>query len=382
MDTDLVIKEFWQKNKNQNEGKIISQLIKKTGCSKKYIQFQLSIFKIDNELDELIEETDIEYKENFRNMLEKRVYNLRTKTYFDQGTDEWLKEREKCISASDAGTALGENKYENRYDLILKKCGKGKKFTGNKFTEHGHKYEDIAAQLYQSMNLVPLHFFGLVVHKDPNIPIGASPDGIREDGVMLEIKVPMTRDIIPGAVPPHYEIQTQVQMEVCELWENDFYETRIIEYDFKDDYYADSDKKNDRISLDGCYKGMIGQFYHIETGKNTYIYPPMWCTSKELEKWIEQMVPIHLADNPKLRYDTILYWKQTIESCVHVKRDYKRFHEEYVPEFRKVWEEITYHRNNKGIELNGNERDPDEGVEIKNVKKVKIPYNAFADDSD
>ena len=56
--------------------------------------------------------------------------------------------------------------------------------------------------------------------------------------------------------------------------------------------------------------------------------------------------------------------------------------QEYVPEFRKVWEEITYHRNNKGIELNGFERDPDEGIEIENVKKVEIKFNAFADDSD
>jgi hypothetical protein len=171
-------------------------------------------------------------------------------------------------------------------------------------------------------------------------------------------------------------------MEVCELWENDFYETRIVEYDFRDDYFADSDKNNDRLSQNGCYKGMIGQFYHKETGKNSFINPPMWCTSKEMEKWIEQTVPNHLKENPDVRYDTILYWKQTIESCVHVKRDYKRMHEEYIPEFRKIWKEIEYHRANNGVELNGGQRDPEEDIEIKNVKKVKIKFNAFADDSD
>lgn len=382
MDSDSIIQEYWENHKDQEMEKSIRKLMKKTGKSKNYIKIQLNTLILSEELDEFHNQLDKEHKEEFKNLLEKRVYNLTQKTYYDQGTEEWLKEREKCISASDAGTALGKNKYEERYDLILKKCGKGKKFIGNKFTEHGHKYEDVAAQLYQTMNLVPLNFFGLVIHKDPTIPIGASPDGIRDDGVMLEIKVPMCREIIPGEVPPHYEIQTQVQMEVCELWENDFYETRIIEYDFKDDYYADSSKDNDRISRDGCYKGMIGQFYDIETGKNSFVYPPMWCSSKEMEKWIEQVVPQHLDKNPNLRFDTVIYWKQTIESCVHVKRDYERMHEKYVPEFRKVWEEITYHRSNGGVELNVEERDPDEGIVVENVKKVKINFDAFADDSD
>lgn len=344
------------------------------------LQMKKNEEEMESILNGIMEETEKDRKVEFDKMLRNRVYNLRIKKYFDQGTEEWLNEREKCISASDAGTAMGENKYEETYDLILKKCGKGKKFKGNKFTEHGHKYEDVAAQLYQTMNLVPLHFFGLVVHKDKTIPIGASPDGIREDGVMLEIKVPMTRQIIPGIVPPHYEIQTQVQMEVCELYENDFYETRIIEYDFEDDYYADSSPDNDRISADGCYKGMIGQFYCIETGKNLFIYPPMWCNSKEMKRWIEQIVPLYLKKNPNMRYDTVVYWKQTIESCVHVKRDYERMHNKMVPVFRDVWKKIEYHRSNNGIELVTNERDPDEGIEV--VKPVKIVENAFADDSD
>jgi len=381
MDDDGKIEEYWNQHKELNKSDLIQNLQNTLKCSKQYIDFKVSILESNWELDGLINDADIMYKKEFQNMLEKRVYNLTKKTFSEQGSEAWLRERDKCISASDAGTSLGLNKYEERYDLVLKKCGKGKAFTGNKFTDHGHKYEDVAAQLYQTMNLVPLKFFGLIVHNDPSIPIGASPDGIREDGVMLEIKVPMTRQIVPGVVPPHYEVQTQVQMEVCNLWENDFYETRIIEYDFKDDYYADSNE-NDRISKDGCYKGMIGQFYHISTGKNTYINPPMWCTSKEMEKWIEQTKPNHLKANPELRYDCIIYWKQTIESCVHVKRDYKRMHEQYVPEFRKIWKEIEHHRSNGGIELVTNERDHDEDIEIKDVKNVKINFDAFADDSD
>jgi putative phage-type endonuclease len=338
--------------------------------------------KINENLKEFVNKTKPVYQTEFQTMLAKRVYNLTLKKYHEQGSSEWLQEREKCISASDAGTALGKNKYEKRSDLILKKCGKGKKFTGNKYTDHGHKYEEIAAQLYQSLNLVPLHFFGLILHSDPSIPIGASPDGIREDGVMLEIKVPMCREIIPNEVPPHYEIQTQVQMEVCDLWENDFYETRIIEYDFRDAYYADSDKKSTRLSRDGCLKGIIGQFYHGKTGKNSYLYPPTWCSSEEMELWLQQMIPGHLQQNPGLCYDTMLYWKQTLESRVRVKRDYKRLHQEYVPEFRKVWEEITQHRKSQGQELGQDAYDSDADIKIEGLTQTPIVGNAFADDSD
>ena len=49
---------------------------------------------------------------------------------------------------------------------------------------------------------------------------------------------------------------------------------------------------------------------------------------------------------------------------------------------RRCSKKILYHRSNGGIELDGNERDPDAGVVIKDVKKVKIIGNAFADDSD
>ena len=51
------------------------------------------------------------------------------------------------LTASDAATAIGVNKYEKPDDLILKKCGLNK-FNGNEATEHGNKYENIARDIY------------------------------------------------------------------------------------------------------------------------------------------------------------------------------------------------------------------------------------------
>jgi len=342
---DTLIDTLWNEYKDKsNVGDIIYEIVKDE-FTKSYVLFKIEC--LNNDLSDFIEQTESTHSTMKQTMVEKRVYNLTTAFYYDQGTQEWLNERDKCISASDAGTTLGMNKYSTRSEIIKKKCGVGQKFTGNKFTEHGHKYEDVAAFLYQSRYLQELHFFGLILHKNPLIPIGASPDGISANGVMLEIKVPMCRQIT-GEVPIHYEIQTQVQMEVCELYECDFYENRIVEYDFKEDYDMDG---TDRHTESGDIKGMIGQFYHKDTHKDIYIYPPMWCTSSEAEQWITDQVNVLKTTNPEYKFDTIIYWRLEVESCVNIKRDHDRMHNQYVPEFTKVWDEILFHRKTNGKNL-------------------------------
>ena len=64
--------------------------------------------------------------------------------YAAQKSDEWLALRGKMLTASDAATAIGVNKYETPAGLLLKKCGLGEKFMGNEATRHGEKYEDEA----------------------------------------------------------------------------------------------------------------------------------------------------------------------------------------------------------------------------------------------
>ena len=54
---------------------------------------------------------------------------------------------------------------------------------------------------------------------------------------MVEIKNIVNREIT-GRPKEEYWIQTQIQMEVCDLDECDFVETRFKEYDSKEDYDA------------------------------------------------------------------------------------------------------------------------------------------------
>jgi hypothetical protein len=82
--------------------------------------------------------------------------------------------------------------------------------------------------------------------------IAASPDGINVDsnneryGRMVEIKNIYNREI-DGIPTDNYWIQMQFQMEVCDLDECDFSETRMKEYS-EEEFYADTTSK---------YKGVI-----------------------------------------------------------------------------------------------------------------------------
>jgi len=50
--------------------------------------------------------------------------------YAAQKSEEWLALRGKMLTASDAATAIGKNKYETPAGLLLKKCGLGEKIHG------------------------------------------------------------------------------------------------------------------------------------------------------------------------------------------------------------------------------------------------------------
>ena len=45
--------------------------------------------------------------------------------YAPQKSQEWLDLRMGMLTASDAASAIGVNKYETPHQLLLKKCGKG-----------------------------------------------------------------------------------------------------------------------------------------------------------------------------------------------------------------------------------------------------------------
>tara|TARA_R110000803_G_scaffold125648_1_gene193248 strand:- start:935 stop:1657 length:723 start_codon:yes stop_codon:yes gene_type:complete len=143
----------------------------------------------------------------------KRLLDLE---FDEQRSEAWLKLRGNMLTASDAGTAISVNKYETPDDLLRKKCGVGEKFMGNEYTAWGTKMEPVAIEMFEEMYNEKVHELGLIPHK--SYPwLGGSPDGLTESNCLLEIKCPMRRVIEKGVVPPHYNAQIQICMEVMDV---------------------------------------------------------------------------------------------------------------------------------------------------------------------
>lgn len=152
-----------------------------------------------------------------------KVKELLSRTYHDQRSEAWLQLREGMLTASDIATALGVNRYETPEKLLMKKVLK-LKWAGNAATQHGTLLEPIARDLYDARYGKKSHEIGLVQHPVHKW-LGGSPDGVTEDGMLIEIKCPLTRKI-ESKVPVHYMPQIQLLLEILDLEECDFIQYR------------------------------------------------------------------------------------------------------------------------------------------------------------
>ena len=152
-----------------------------------------------------------------------RAHELISAVYAEQRSQEWLDQREQMITASDVASAIGENRYES-IDSFVKKKVLRTKWAGNAATAHGTALEPMVRDMYDQRTGRKSHEIGLVQHRE--YPwLGASPDGVTEDGLLIEIKCPLTRKI-EKKVPSYYLPQVQLQLEITDLEECDFIQYR------------------------------------------------------------------------------------------------------------------------------------------------------------
>lgn len=105
-----------------------------------------------------------------------------------QKSEEWLRARRRCVTASDVPSVLGENPYRQAPRVLLDKLGITPAFSGNEATRHGEQFEPEAIRLYEAQTGRRVLEFGLLPH--PLLDgLAGSPDGITEDGVLIEVKV-------------------------------------------------------------------------------------------------------------------------------------------------------------------------------------------------
>ena len=239
----------------------------------------------------------------------------------EQRSAEWYEMRKEKLTASALADALDKGHFQSRDELILSKIEE-KPFEPNPITEWGVKYEDIAIVFYEELYNVKVLDFGLIPHPEFDA-FGASPDGICDDtgndkylGRMVEIKCPPKRKFTK-TVPPHYLMQVQGQLEVCDLDECDFFQVKIEEYEDYEDYCKDI-FEIDGVLQDGRThlnypKGVI--ITCKEGEKLSYTYSKINQSNQTLEEWVEghkeTMENIH----------EIKWWKITRYECTFVQRD-------------------------------------------------------------
>ena len=335
-----------------------------------YIQFEEQIFAsdfVEDDLNELLEEAFrifvttfyperssgeekettinvIEGDTNFKDEKEQKIIGLRQIPQPVQRTPEWYQFRWNLITASNAWKAFESQSTINQ--LIYEKCQPIKKFDDNNGDDvkmvntntslhWGQKFEPLSVLIYEHKYKTQVEDFGCIQHKTYNF-VGASPDGIIVNknsdryGRMLEIKNVVSRDI-NGIPKKEYWVQMQLQMEVCDLDECDFLETKFTEYSGYYEYENDTNEK---------MKGII-IYFHTKEGKPFYVYKPL--EEADVTKWEEDTLSLYQSEQYNYTYMKFIYWKLEVFSCVLVLRN-KEWFKNNIPQLEKVWKIIEQER--------------------------------------
>ena len=185
--------------------------------------------------------------------MNKKVLELiNNKSQIVQRTKEWHDERKKLITATDAASALEANPYKTKVELLHNKCEPYVE-TYNDATNWGTKYEPVAIQLYEKIENDKVYELGLLKHNKYKW-LAASPDGIRLNGKLVEIKCVYNRKI-RDEEPFMYWVQVQIQLEVCDLDECDLFQCKFYEYKNKKEF------KEDNTNHKGCNMNNGEEFY-------------------------------------------------------------------------------------------------------------------------
>jgi putative phage-type endonuclease len=364
-----------------------------------YIQFEHDILEndwVEDDLDDLLEEafkifistfypersisnnsilteTELQNDEVDKSAKIQIILNkielIKQKPQPTQRTDEWYKFRHNLITASNAYKAFESQSTINQ--LIYEKCQPLKKNedekNGNTIAlitsqpmvnintpfHWGQKYEPLSVMLYEYLYNTTVADFGCIKHDRYHF-LGASPDGINVDvnterfGRMLEIKNIVNREI-NGIPKKEYWIQMQLQMEVCDLDECDFLETKFVEYETANEFFKELELELE-VELQDTQikaldkKGVIIYFHNISEAKPFYLYKPLNIVKKdEILKWEEEMIELYQSPQYNMTYIKSNYWKLEILSCVLVLRN-KIWFKNNIQSIENVWNIIEKER--------------------------------------
>lgn len=221
-----------------------------------------------------------------------RLKNIKS---IPQHSSEWFTEKSEILTASEFSHILNDGAA--RFDLLKSKTSK--RIGSAKDTQDtvclsspngkipplawGHRFEPVIKQLYAAVTGSAVYSeLGRVRHPTLN-RLAASPDGVIENGALLEIKAPVTRDLEKDNIPYEYYCQMQIQMEVCDVDIGMYCECRIR----SGDVFVD-------LAASLPYVGALvvyGNQHDFDSLK--YIYSPLFPDTKEGRQLALDWVPEH-----------------------------------------------------------------------------------------
>jgi len=311
---------------------ILLQIYKKKDLNEYYIKQEIyRYFDLDND----------EYE--FSDFDGSEIYNeLVNKPQVEQRSDEWFKQRNGMLTASELAVVFKKSPFCSQNQYIIDKVNPKPRIE-NSFCDHGIKYEDIATYIYEMRNGVKINAeFGCLPHSTISF-LGASPDGITKEGTMIEIKC-VVRRIITGIPPIYYWYQMQLQLEVANLNCCHFVECKIDEYSNYEEFCADSKEHNLFLTQNNMEKGIVFEYYNTALDKKIFIYNN---DIRDIEKWKDDMITMVMED-VNLEYISFSYWYLSKYSCIKVYRNKKWFRDS-LPLIEEFWNKVLYHKAN-GVE--------------------------------
>jgi hypothetical protein len=342
--------------------------------------------EIEIERTDKKQEIEFERPENERqNTTKNTLDRIEKHSKMKQRTSEWYELRQGLFSASNIWKLFASQSQYN--SLIYEKCmiqktsERGDIQNTSNPRNWGIKYEPLSILIYEYKYQTRVKTdYSCIPHIDLlNIRIGASPDGINIEqnseryGRMVEVKNIFNREI-DGIPSEEYWTQMQIQMEVCNLDECDFLETRFKEYISEEEYWSDNTRE---------HKGLILFFISRITSNSLepiYVYSPMYLNTNDkwgVQIWIQEMKNRYFE---YVLYDTT-YWYLDEFSCILVRRNMVWF-EHTIPVIKDAWNTVLRERISGYEHRAPNKRKEsfDSGMDlensIKNEKKNTLENSA------
>jgi len=300
---------------------------------------------------------------NYRNQLQ----NLMNIPQVKQRSPEWYEMRKERLTASATAQALGKGKFGTRNQLLQSKAfpDLDKWFPNTSGPMyHGTMLEEMTSRCYsQRNNDMKIYEFGMLKHPDLNC-YGASPDGITELGIMIEIKTPYRREV-NGNIPEEYYLQMQGQMAACGLHECDFVDCKI-DVILNENDYINQNKNDSKVD-----HGIIIED-RDDYGTPKFLYSPEYLNVQECIQWKNELIK---KERHNFKLIKVTYWKLYKIIATRVYFD-EQLWNSIVPEIQKFWDDV--------IELRKNvpQTQIEKNIKIKEDNSKKQKYDFIDSDSE